>query len=92
MADAARQPLRWQRRTDDRAAIVEDFDQVMLLDAALVGIRRIEAHEPVVIAVDLDPMVLDVEQEGVLAVPLGVEGVLRVRREELQRITPVHFP
>jgi hypothetical protein len=62
----------------------------MLLDTARGGIFGIEPHDPVVVAVDLDPVVLDVEQEG-LAVALGVERVFRVRREHLQREALVHL-
>ena len=74
VAHAARQPLRRQRRADHRAAIVEDLHQVVLLDAALGGVLGVEPHDPVVVAADLDPMVLDVEQERILAVALGVEA------------------
>jgi hypothetical protein len=63
----------------------------MLLDAARGGIFGVEPHDPVVVAVNLDPVVLDVEQEGILAVALGVERVFRVRREHLQREAFVHL-
>ena len=73
VADAARQPLRRQRRADHRAAVVVDLDQVVLLDAARRRVLGVQPHDPVVVAVDLDAVVLDVEQERVLAVALGVE-------------------
>src|SRR5262249_9078686 len=86
VCDAAWQPLRRQCRADHRAAIVEDLNQIMLADTALLCILGIHAYDPVVIAIDLDPMVLDVEQEGVLAVTLGVKRIFRVRRKQLQRV------
>src|SRR3954462_6352781 len=91
MAYAARQPLRRQRSADDRSAFVEDLHQIMLLDTARGGIFGVEPYDPVVVAVDLDPVVLDVEQEGILAVALSVERVFRVWREHLQREALVHL-
>ena len=88
VGDAARQPLGEHRRADHRAAVVVDFDQIVLLDAARRGILRIHAHDPVVPILHLHPVVRDIEQEAVLAVALGVEAVLAVRREQLQRIFP----
>ncbi len=84
--DAARQPLRDHRCAHHRAAIVVDLDEIVLLDAALGGVLRAQADDPVVTAVDLDPVIGDVEQEGVLAVALRVEAVFAVRRQQLQRI------
>ena len=49
-------------------------------------VERIEPDDPVVVAVHLHPVVLDVEQKRILAVALGVKTVLGMRREHLQRI------
>src|SRR5262245_59448549 len=91
MAYAARQALRRQRRADHRTAIVEYFHQVVLLDAALGCVLGIEPYDPIVITIDLDPVVLDIEQERILAVALGVERILGMRREHLQRVALVHL-
>ena len=92
MAHTARQPLRRQRGADHRSALVEDLHQIVLLDAARRGVLGVEPHDPIVVTVDLDPMVFDVEQEGILAVTLGMEGVFRMGREHLQREALVHLP
>ena len=91
VADAARQALGRQRRADHRAAVVVDLDQVVLLDAARGRVLGVHADDPVVIALHVDAVVRDVEQEGALAVALGVEAVFGMRREHLQRIALEHL-
>jgi hypothetical protein len=91
MDDAARQALRRQRRAKHRAAIVEHLDQIVFANAARLGVLDIHAHDPVIITIDVDAMVLDVEQKRILAVALGVEGKFRMRRQQLQRIALEQF-
>ena len=86
MADAAREALGRKRCADDGAAIIEHLDEIVLLDAAFGGVLRVQAQHPMIVAIHVDAVVGDVEEEQVLAVALGVERVLRMRREELQRI------
>src|SRR5476651_924588 len=62
MTNAVRQPLSRQRRADHSASIVEYLDEIMLLDAALRRILRIQAYDPIKVAADIDAMVLDIEQ------------------------------
>jgi hypothetical protein len=87
VGDAAWQPLGRQRRADHCAAVVEDLDQIVLVDAAFFGVLGVEPHDPVIVAVNFDAMVFDVEQERILAVALGVERIFAVRREQLERVT-----
>src|SRR5262249_26275637 len=87
MRDAPRQPLRRQRRANHCPAIVENFDQIVLANAALLRVVGVHARDPVIIAIDIHPMVLNIEYERILAVTLGVERIFGVRREQLQRIT-----
>ena len=54
--------------------------------SARCRVVRMQAHNPVIPAVDLDTVIGDVEQETVLTVALGMEAVSGVRREQLQRI------
>ena len=86
VGDAARQPLGQHRGADDCATVVIDLDEIVLLDAAVGGVLRAEADDPVIIAVDLHPVIGNVEQERILAVTLRVEAVLAVRRQKLQRV------
>src|SRR5208282_3848493 len=86
MADAARQPLRRQGGADHRAAVVVNLDEVVLLDAELLGVLRVEAQHEIVPTADIDAVVLDIEEEAVLAVALGVVAELRMRGQKLERI------
>src|SRR5208282_131193 len=86
MADAARQALRRQGGADHRAAVVVDLNEVVLFDAELLGVLRVEAQHEIVPAADIDAVVLDIEEEAVLAVALGMIAEPRMRRQELERI------
>ncbi len=51
----------------------------------------LSAHDPVAVAVDEDPVVLDLVQPALLGVTHGVEAEPRVRRDHLQRVLAVEL-
>ena len=55
---------------DHRAAVVEDLDQIVLPDATSSGVSGIDAHDPVVVAVDEHAVVAHVVDGR-----LGLEAV-----------------
>ncbi len=81
-----REPFRHLGGADDRSTVVEDLDQVILLNAALPGVLRIYFHNPVVIPIDEDPVVLHVIDVTVLPIGMGVEAESRVGGQQLQGI------
>ena len=62
MRDPARQALRDHRGAQHRAAIIVDLDEIVLLDAARGRVGRVEPDDLIIVAVDLHPVIRNVEQ------------------------------
>ena len=86
MSNPGAQAFGQQSRTKHRATIVEHLDEITRRDPTCAGIFRVQPQDPVIVSVNKHPMIGNIVQEAVLAIPLGVEAVTRMRRDQLQRI------
>jgi len=79
-------PLGHTGGADDAAAVVVEAYEVVFPDPPGLSVSGVETRQPVVVAVDQDPVFGDIVECSVLAVVMRVERVAGVRRYELQRI------
>ena len=75
MGRAPRQALRHQGGTNNGTLIIIYFHQIVHLNAALGSIVGINPDDPIVKAVDFNPVVFDVVDERIFAVTLSVKGI-----------------
>jgi hypothetical protein len=78
-------------RADNRATIVEDLDEIIFANAPGFRIIRVEAHDPVMVAVNGNSVFLDVVDPALLPVSACVKGVPGMGRDELQGVFAVEF-
>ena len=55
-------------RTDNLAPVVKYLHEVILLNAPVLCVLRIDPYDPVIVTVNADPVVFDVVDEAALAV------------------------
>jgi hypothetical protein len=60
--------------TNDGSPVIEHLDQVILFDSSFFGIFRIYPDNPVVIAINQNPVVFNVIYKAILAISMGVEA------------------
>ena len=71
---------------DDHTPVVKDPDQVVVLDASCLSILGVDPEDPVVVAVDQDPVILDLVQPAPLGITHSVKTETGVGRDQLQGV------
>ena len=84
--NARHDSLRNACRADDLAAIVVETNQIVRANASSFRVTWIDTSQPVVVAIDLRAVIVDIVNDAVLAVAERVKTVTRVRGDQLNRV------